>query len=800
MERPSSQPNSTSESTTSKEARVTEKDALQSTDQRLNKLSSLLDNVGPDNQLPANNSIQPEQETSSHPPLDAQSQQALNPPIEESSAADQLIKNRLGIASSLFFAIDAKHPLTAAHSLRVALTCTAWGEFMKHDSLFITNLEIAALLHDVGKIGLPDKILNKPAELSFDEIEEIEKHRQKGLYILASCSTPFEVLETIKYSAAWYNGTRAGYDKQEESLPLGARILAIADAFDSMTTDQVYRQAFSRERALSELYCNANTQFDIRLVESFHQFLNRHPNYFKSSFKSWIADLNKTEATHIFWKLETALLNRATPEKDDFHHQFIDHSQDAVFFLNTSLQITYWNRAAEDLTGLSSESILQKEWSPAIFELQNSLGQKVSHEECPIAEVLRDRRTLIKRFYICNRQGKHIAVSTQITPVFSSNNQLLGAAVSMHDVSGRVVLEQRVETLHTKATRDPLTSVSNRSEFDNHLAQFVEAYHRENKVSSLIMCDIDYFKKINDTYGHQAGDEALIDFAKILQTSWRPGDLIARYGGEEFAILCNDLDNNTATERAEKLRQELAEIPQPALKGQQLTASFGVTELQSGDTPESFLGRADRALMQAKESGRNMVIQLGSGQQNTDNKAKEKTSWFTWLTSDSADLILKRTLETEVPLEVALEKLKGFVIDLKANIIALNESTLSLEISRKSQNKTTNTIRHTPFAVDIKFHQQQSKNHKGQDFTHTIFDLSIRPKRNRDRRQKAVLEEAKLLLNSFKSYMIAYERAAYNISTSKDLEPSGKFYQAIKYWIGPIFGKRAQKKPKKGKR
>ena len=105
----------------------------------------------------------------------------------------------------------------------------------------------------------------------------------------------------------------------------------------------------------------------------------------------------------------------------------------------------------------------------------------------------------------------------------------------------------------------------------------------------------------------------LITFAALLRRHCRSGDLVARYGGEEFVMLCADCDNATATRRAEELRVEVAEFPMAALEGKCISASFGVTEVQSGDTPETMLRRADRALYQAKSNGRNTVVQLGSG-------------------------------------------------------------------------------------------------------------------------------------------------------------------------------------------
>ena len=155
--------------------------------------------------------------------------------------------------------------------------------------------------------------------------------------------------------------------------------------------------------------------------------------------------------------------------------------------------------------------------------------------------------------------------------------------------------------------------MANRAEFDRVHAMFVAAHQQQQVPCSLMMCDLDRFKLVNDTYGHQAGDDAIKSLASLLKSSCRPGDLVARYGGEEFVLLCADCDNASAARRAEQIRKALSQLPQPKMDGRAVTVSFGVTEIQPGDTPETMLRRADRALLMAKANGRNTVVQLGTG-------------------------------------------------------------------------------------------------------------------------------------------------------------------------------------------
>ena len=130
-----------------------------------------------------------------------------------------------------------------------------------------------------------------------------------------------------------------------------------------------------------------------------------------------------------------------------------------------------------------------------------------------------------------------MAVDTHVIPVIGGDGAPQGAILLLHDASSETSLEQRCQSLADKATRDPLTQVANRAEFDRVHDMFVTAHQQQQVPCSLLMCDLDRFKLVNDTYGHQAGDEAIKSLAALLKGACRPGDLVARYGGEEFVML-----------------------------------------------------------------------------------------------------------------------------------------------------------------------------------------------------------------------------------------------------------------------
>ncbi len=660
---------------------------------------------------------------------------------------NQLLQVRLGIASSLFLALRCKSSHTASHSLRVTMLTGAWAAALGLPEEQRDRLEVASLLHDIGKIGVPDHILLKPGPLSPDEAQVMEQYRLLGTEILRpSCKVP-EVLDIVHHCAAWYDGSRTGWELRGDAIPLGARMLAIADAYDAMTTEQVYRPAMSPEMALAELYRCSGRQFDPSLVREFAHFQAKNPQqYHRQVLRRWVAELAEHQAA-MWGPAECSPVPKADRPWAAFCKRHLETTRTGVIFVDRFLKIFYWNPGAERLTGISADSAEDRLFVPELLHLRDEDGTAIREADFPVQQAIARAEQRYRRVILRTRCGRDLVVDMHAAPVLDSQGVLQGVVVSLSDVSPELSLVARCQSLYEMATRDPLTQVANRAEFDRVHALFVKAHLERRLPCSLILADLDHFKQINDTYGHQAGDEVLKSFAKLLKSSCRAGDVVARYGGEEFVILCPDCDQAAAARRAEHIRRTLAQMPQASLGGKACTASFGVTELQPGDSPQSMLARADRALYKAKEAGRNVVVQLGSGLGACQDVPSQTHDHH-----PQQGLLVQQWLATPVPPAVAVQKLRGFVADHRVKVLGVHENRAELLVDSSGGFLRRWSDRRNSLVVELSFFQCPQDHGTASS---TQVKVQILQRRLRNRRRQELQERARQVLAALKAYLMA---------------------------------------------
>lgn len=197
--------------------------------------------------------------------------------IENTKLNERLEDTYLGAIASLAAAIEARDPYTVGHSARVTQYSVAIAESMGLSSEDVEEVKLAALLHDLGKIGVPDNILNKAGRLTEKEYSAIKMHPVLSMRIIEPLPHLGNIIPIIYHHHERYDGLGYVDGKAGDDIPLGARILAVADSFEAMTSDRPYRKALSREEAMAELLRNSGSQFDPEAVRHFMNLLEKNP-------------------------------------------------------------------------------------------------------------------------------------------------------------------------------------------------------------------------------------------------------------------------------------------------------------------------------------------------------------------------------------------------------------------------------------------------------------------------------------------------------------------------------------------
>ena len=302
-----------------------------------------------------------------------------------------------------------------------------------------------------------------------------------------------------------------------------------------------------------------------------------------------------------------AELKGLVPTDFNFYKRLLDQLNDASYFVDKQRKILYWNEAAERLTGFSPAEVVGKHCFESLLDHTDRFGTCLCHRDCPLAQSIRLDQPAHDRLFLRHKDGRRISVDVRIMPVRNDDGTVIGGLETFSDATPIVVAESAFRQIREAADRDPLTGLANRRYLDRLLAHYLEKLDPSGQPLSLIMADLDHFKQINDTWGHVVGDQALVQFATVLQNQCRPVDLVARFGGEEFVVLLPGLALETAVPIAERLRKSALTATPENLGERKLTASFGVTEATLGEPASQIMSRVDAALYRAKFLGRNRV-------------------------------------------------------------------------------------------------------------------------------------------------------------------------------------------------
>ncbi|WP_341939665.1 sensor domain-containing diguanylate cyclase [Marinimicrobium sp. C2-29] len=268
-----------------------------------------------------------------------------------------------------------------------------------------------------------------------------------------------------------------------------------------------------------------------------------------------------------------------------------------IFYIHDGQgHLVQWNDRMEEVTGFSHEELDGMDVCALIpQEERDRVGGAIAKTFSQGSAVIESK--------LCTVEGDIPYLLNGLRVELNDQSYLLGVGL---DIAKQKQLE---ESLEREATTDALTRLYNRQRFDAEMERALASHARYGAETALVMLDVDHFKKINDTYGHDVGDWVLVELTKRVAGELREPDFLARWGGEEFVALLPETDASEAARMGERLRRRIEAEPFPEVGV--LTISLGVTNFRNGDTPNTLLKRADTALYKAKDSGRNRVMVSG---------------------------------------------------------------------------------------------------------------------------------------------------------------------------------------------
>jgi len=296
------------------------------------------------------------------------------------------------------------------------------------------------------------------------------------------------------------------------------------------------------------------------------------------------------------------------PLDNEFYKKLLDNLYDGVYFVDKDRKITYWNQGAERITGYKSEEVVGKHCHDNILVHIDEQGKSLCLTGCPLSETMQKGNTCESEIYLHHKDGHRVPVLVKAASIKDENNQSIGAVEIFSDNTTKMSRLQKIKELEKLAYIDSLTEMPNRRYTEINLYARYNEMKRYGLAFGLIMIDIDHFKKVNDTYGHDVGDEVLKMVSKTLLDNARPYDIVGRWGGEEFLAIVVNITKEELYVTANRLRILVEQSMLTTTKNIiRVTISLGATLAQPADTTAKLIKRVDKLLYQAKSSGRNAV-------------------------------------------------------------------------------------------------------------------------------------------------------------------------------------------------
>jgi len=575
---------------------------------------------------------------------------------EERRHGKQVADLYLSVIEALALAIDAKDRTTQRHIRRVQAYAVELGRILEISDAELEALKAGSLLHDVGKLAVPEHILCKPGPLTPEETEKMRIHPRIGVEILETISFPFPLTEVVRSHHEKWDGTGYPDRLKGEEIPMTARILSVADCYDALTSDRPYRKPLSREEALAYVRGESGTSFDPRVVDALVGNLDRlhalADEINRSQETSSAPDKRKLTSGDDPLVRDTNLLRTSIVEH-------IHSAQRELFALYEIAQSTARSLNLDEAMGfiagkiarllhyrclvlylydkerkLLSARLVHGVHSPRLLRHTLPLGSKMSGwaavHRLPLrgvshkASALREgNRSDLEE--LMAEKGLENLESSIVAPLVDGD-QLLGV-LALYDVRDLPYEEDHLRIISTVAKHvatavknslqfsaqadnalvDPLTRLPNARylfvSFEEELARAV----RQQVPLSIIEMDVNDFNEVNDRHGQAAGDRILRQVARAIRKQMRGCDTCVRYSGDEFIITLPGV-GKAEVARLQGRIQEAIEATKFVVHGGKplkLTLSMGTASFpEDGKSLDALIAVADARMYDVKAAHR----------------------------------------------------------------------------------------------------------------------------------------------------------------------------------------------------
>jgi len=534
----------------------------------------------------------------------------------------------LATVEALATAIDARDQVGVGHVRRTQIYAVGLGRILGLAETDINALRTGALLHDIGKLAVPDHILNKHGDLTPAELEKAKIHSVVGASILEKVGFDYPVIPTVRYHHEFWDGTGYPDGLKGQDIPLTARIVAVASAFDAMRCARPFRDAMSRERARQVIQAEAGTRFDPAIVATLmrnlvklEQEINNEglsnedasPEDFAEGPQDYVEQI-KLANREVFSLYELAREFSSSLNLNETLDMFTKNVREFVPFSTCALYLlddTKRSAVASHVEGENADLLSLR----AIKVGQGATGYALKRREA-IQSVDPD---LDFQYCQSELEGKY---STMASVPLIADEELIGAItiysrqlasyedehIRLLETISRIAAEAIAKSLkhdeaRTHALTDPMTGLPNARSLQKQFEREAARAGRSGANLQLLMLDLDGFKAVNDTFGHKIGDKMLAEISRVIRGQLRDYDFLARYGGDEFVAIVPELGREDVIEMCDRIEQAVREFRLP-VHGD-VYASVGISLGSAGypaygTTFDQVVAAADKVMYERK--------------------------------------------------------------------------------------------------------------------------------------------------------------------------------------------------------